>query len=217
METDFKYRPLKIGLTGGIGTGKTEVGKLFESLGAKLLHADIIARNLVDSKREIKKKIIDVFGIDVYLPNGKLDRQRVAKLIFHNRTKQRILNQIVHPLVIDFIDREIKKITRGGKFLLIIVEAALIYEAEIKSSYDYIIVVDANEENRIDRLINRDNTPKSAVMNKIKAQMPQREKVAKADFVIHNNSDLKSLKEKCIFLFKLLSEMQSTIQTKGLS
>ena len=196
-----------VGLTGGIGSGKTEVGKIFETIGAKLIKADLIARELIDSNKSIRSQIEKTFGKDIYLSSSKLDRQKVGKLIFANRNLQEQLNRIVHPHVINQIDAEIKLLKKSKKYPLIVVEAALIYEAGTEDAYDYIIVVDASEESRIKRLIARDNASRDEIMNRFKAQLPQEMKIEKADFVIQNDCDLKSLQEKCSFIFGLLKQL----------
>jgi dephospho-CoA kinase len=203
-----------VGLTGGIGSGKTEAGKIFESFGVKLIRADIIAKEMVDSHSEIKRKILGVFGKDIYLSNGKLDRSKMAGHVFNDSNLLKKLNQIVHPIVIKFIDSEIHRYHRSGKYPFVVVEAALIFEADIAASFDYIIVVDADDEIRKRRLMGRDKTSREEILNRFKAQLPQRTKILKADFAIKNNGDLKSLRERCFLIYRLLNRMSGLISTE---
>jgi len=209
MTAKVQKKIFAVGLTGGIGSGKTEVGKIFESFGVKLIRADLVARDLIDSNPEIKRKIIKAFGQDIYMPGGKLDRSKMGRIVFHNENLKNKLNHIVHPFVINFIDAELKRSEASKKYPLIVVEAALIFEAGTESSYDYIIVVDSDDESRIKRLMERDHTTRREIIERFKAQLPQGKKIEGADFVIQNNDNLKSLREKCSFVFSILSQLST--------
>jgi len=200
----MKNSTLVIGLTGGIGSGKTTVGNIFESFGAKLIRADEVAKKVIDSDPQIKKKIIKYYGNKIYRSNGKLDRFAMANIIFTDRTKLRKLNDIVHPSVIKIIDNEIRALQHICRYSLVFVEAALIFEADVESMFDFIIVVHATQVHRINRIISRDRIKRVDVKNRFEAQIPQSKKVQNADFIIRNNGDLKSLKKKCKFIFDLL-------------
>jgi len=192
-----------LGITGGIGSGKTDVCRIFESMGASVYQADLVARELIDSRSDIKRKIKGVFGEGVFLSNGKLDRKKTAELIFSNRKLQLKLNGIVHPPVIQYLKSEIRRAKASGKYPVIAIEAALIYEARTERMFDYVLVVKASKKERIRRVMLRDKSGRSAITRRISAQLPASKKVNRADFVIDNSGTRKTLEDKCRFLYRL--------------
>ena len=196
-------RTLAVGIAGGIGSGKTETCKIFESFGIQILYADLIARHLIDSDDEVKKKIQKLFGEHIYI-DGHLDRKHVAMQIFADELLQKKMNAIVHPVVLQYIDKKIQQVKQDGREALIMVEAALLFESGADAMLDYVILIDANEEQRITRVMKRDNATRTAVVDRIKSQMPARETRHRADFIIHNNGHLSKLQEQSQFLFNLL-------------
>jgi dephospho-CoA kinase len=209
MSTKVQNKIFTFGLTGGIGSGKTEVGKIFESFGAKLICADLVAREIIDTDPAIKQKIIKSFGNAIYSPDGKLNRREMAELIFRSSDNQKMLNKIVHPYVINYIDAESDRYKQTGEYPLIVVEAALIYEAHAESSFDYIIVVEADDKSRIKWLMARDHLQRNEILKRFASQIPQSEKTKQADFIIQNSGDLKALHDKCSFIFRLLCQMSN--------
>ncbi|MBI4549113.1 MAG: dephospho-CoA kinase [Ignavibacteriae bacterium] len=201
---------LAIGVTGGIGSGKTEVCRIFRSLGAKVLYADAIAKELIDSTSMIKTKIQEVFGQEIFKPDGKLDRHKMAMVVFNNKAMKEQLNGIVHPHVVRFLRQKINQSKQSRSHAIVVVEAALIYEAHAETLFDYIVVVDASEEQRIDRILKRGRTSRADVIGRIKAQMSAEEKLKKADFIINNSGTLRSLKVTCKFLYQLLLRLTNT-------
>ena len=185
--------------------------KLLASFGAKVFFADALAKELIDTNSEIKKKIQKAFGADVFLADGSLDRKRMAKIIFHDDASKERLNGIVHPFVLEDIQKKIQTIKQTNNNKLIVVEAALIFEAGAEGMFDYILVVDADEEKRIERIIRRDRTTTAEVLLRIKAQMPAKKKIARADFILQNSGDMGLLKTNCQFLYKLLKRMTITL------
>lgn len=193
-----------LGLTGGIGSGKSLVASYLEKYGAKVLYADQIARKIIDTNKLIKKKIIHTFGKEVYLPNGHLDRSKVADLIFKYPELKSILNKIVHPATIRVIDETIKKLKIKEGTRLVVLEAALIFEAGVERKFDYILVVNAPINIRISRLIKRDKISREKIRNRIKSQISNREKITRADFIINNIGTKKDLEKISKFLYDLL-------------
>ena len=202
--------PLAIGITGGIGSGKTAATEAFASLGARVRYADRIAKDLVNTDERVRRRIKREFGDQVYAHDGTLDNKQIAKRVFNDPLALDTLNEIVHPSVLEFIGQEIKFFKRIRKEELLIVEAALLFEAEADGVFDYIIVVDAEEEERIRRVVARDGSTRSDVLQRMQAQMSASEKVERADFVIQNNGDRKALEERCRFIFTIL---QTIVQT----
>lgn len=175
---------LKVGITGGIGSGKTTVCQIFASLGIPVYYADERAKWLMVNDRELVLAITEVFGKEVYFPDGQLNRKHLSDIIFSEPQKREQLNALVHPAV--WRDgAEWNANNQEAPYTL--KEAALIYESGGDKQLDRVIVVTAPEAVRIDRVVQRDEVPSDAVRARIAAQMPEAEKVILADFVINND------------------------------
>lgn len=198
---------LKVGITGGIGTGKSEVCRMLEELGAKVLYADNISKNLLDTEPTIKARVKKVFGEDIYGHDNLLDRKKLAKLIFFDLTLKEKIENIVHPKVVDFVLKVFDKYEKSEKQKVVFLEAALIYEAEVDKILDYVIVIDAPEDICIQRVVKRDMSNSDAVISRIKSQMEPEKKVKMADFVIKNYGDINKLETNVKFLYKLLNQI----------
>jgi dephospho-CoA kinase len=210
VQKERKRRILRIGLTGGIGSGKSLVAAIFRSLGSPVLSADEIARDLTDSDPIVKKRIRQEFGTGVFKRDGSLDRKAMADIVFSNKEKRKKLNAIVHPAVIKRMDEESKKLEGIGDTPCVIHEAALIYEAGVDKNLDYVIVVDADEDKRIHRVMDRDGISRTDVQRRIDAQIPAELKRKMADFVIENDGDTKSLQQRVRFLYNLFLTLGET-------
>ena len=184
---------LKIGITGGIGCGKSEVCRMLEQQGIPIIHADLVAKEMMDKNEEIKSRVKKVLGEEAYLPNGNLDRKRVAEIVFNDEKAKQTINNIVHPHVIQYQKTELEKLKRSGKHRFAGVEAALIFEAGVGQQFDVIVVVAASEQTVIKRLMKRDGLSREQIMRRIKSQMPLAEKIKRADIVIHNDGSLDEL------------------------
>ena len=209
-----KFHTLAVGVTGGLGSGKSAVCKFFESIGAQVLSADLIARDLMNSQADIRRQLKKTFGEKIYLLDGTIDRKHLAKLAFHENNLHEKLNQIVHPYVLDAIGQEIARQKEAGRSSLLLVEAALIFEAHADELFDYVLVVDADEEVRVRRVMTRDGSHRDEVLARIKAQMPVKDKVTMADFVILNSGGEVALKKKCTFMYDLLVRIAQTESAK---
>lgn len=196
---------LAVAITGGIGSGKTVVCKILRKLGATVVYSDEIAKTIINTNATVRSRIQKVFGKKIYLPDGTLDRQQMAKLIFQDERLKEKLNAIVHPPVLEYLKKEIQRVKSVGKVPVYCVEAALIYEANANPMFDYVVVVNAPEEKRIERIMKRDGLSRSEVRQRFNAQIPVKEKVARADFVIQNTTDFEVLKQNCKFLYRLLT------------
>ena len=171
-----------VGLTGGIGSGKTTVAKFFMEFGVPVYIADVEAKRLMNTSLRIKKKLIELFGEEAY-EEKTLNRAFIASQIFNNSDLLAKMNAIVHPEVA----KDFKKWLKMQKSDYVIKEAAIIFEHNKQSEYDYVITVTASMENRLKRLIERDNTTKNKIMDIVNNQMPDEEKIKKSDFVIVND------------------------------
>jgi len=175
---------IKVGITGGIGSGKTTVCKIFEILGIPVYNADERAKELIATDKSIIKQVKQLFGNDVYDEDGKLDKKRVASVIFNFPEILNKYNKIVHPAV--FKDAE-KWMQRYSNSDYVIKEAALLFETGSNKQLDKIICVTAPLELRIARVIERDHTTAEAVKDRIANQWSEEEKINASDFIIHND------------------------------
>lgn len=164
-------------------------------------HADEIARELTDSRPTIRDAIINLLGPESYRPDGTLNRPYVASLVFSKRELQRKLNAIVHPEVKRELERRLAQY--GSRLPFVLIEAALIYEAGLDKMLDAVIVVDARQDVRVRRVVERDRATPDDVRKRMKAQWSQREKLQRADYIITNNGSLKELESAVQFLYNL--------------
>lgn len=173
-----------IGITGGIGSGKSTVCKIFETLGIPIYYADERAKYLMNHDPELVAGITELFGPEAYLENQELNRAYIAQIAFNDKDKLKQLNALVHPAVgRDGLDWQAAQ--QNVPYTL--KEAALLYESGSYRSLDKIIVVTAPLELRIQRVISRDGARREDVESRISKQMPEEEKVQRADFLIHND------------------------------
>lgn len=186
-KTKRRYRKkFKIGVTGGIGSGKTTVCRIFETLGIPIYYADDRAKAIMIENKELIKTIKKIFGKEAYHKDGTLNRTHIAGIAFANKGKLALLNAAVHPAVAEDGKNWHRKQRRVP---YTVKEAALLFEAGSYKQLDYVITVTAPEEIRIQRVINRDKTTKKQVKARIDKQMPEEEKVKLSDFVIDNDGE----------------------------
>jgi len=171
-----------VGLTGGIGSGKTTVSNMFKELGVPVYIADLEAKKLMATSKVIKHKLIDLFGPKAY-EDKELNKTFIAVKIFNDKAYLEKMNAIIHPKVAIHFKNWLKKQTTK----YVIKEAAIIFEHNMQSQYDYIITVIASEEERIKRILKRDNTSKEKILSIMKHQISDQEKVKMSDFVILND------------------------------
>ena len=197
---------LIIGLTGGIVSGKSTVALMFKDLGAKIVDADKLGHSVILPHEPAWEKIVKIFGKDVLQNDLTIDREKLGKIVFANQSLLKKLNDITHPEITKIIKKEIdslKNKTYNQKKILII-DAALIYEAKIDRLMDKIIVVYIDEDEQIKRLIKRNNLSKDEALQRIKSQMPMKEKVKMADYVIDNSNSLDKTKKQVEKIWKNL-------------
>lgn len=200
MQNKLDKKKLLIGVTGGIGSGKSLACKYFEELGCKIYYADDIAKELYISNIKLWKALIKQFGKRIIGENGSLDFFKFRKVVFSSTANQERVNRIVHPFVVsEILDR-----AKNSKTRIIIIEAALIFESGFDKYLDYTIVVFSSVKDRIKRIRKRNRLSIKDIMSIIKLQMPEKEKMNKADFVLKNNSTPSQLKKKVKFLYTLL-------------
>lgn len=189
----------KIGLTGGIGVGKTFVAKLFYQMGIPVFNADIEARKCMVEDDKLMTAVQLAFGKNIY-KNGILQKEELAKIVFNNEVALAKLNALVHPVV----KQKFEDWCKGKKTKLVIKEAAILFESGANLGLDAVICVSATETLRIARVQKRDESSVEDIKSRMNKQMPQAEKEKLADFVIVNNGEKLLLPQ----LIKLLKEME---------
>ncbi|OGU11103.1 MAG: dephospho-CoA kinase [Ignavibacteria bacterium GWB2_35_12] len=202
---------LVIGITGGIGCGKTTVSHFISELGYIVISTDEKAKELMVTDFNIKNKIFRAFGSESYNSDGSLNSQYISDLVFgktdeHTKRLSQ-LNSIVHPPVIDYMIEEVQKYEEKGE-PLVFIESALIYEAELEEGFDYVIVVDSTEENAIQRITQRTGMTEEIARIRMKQQISQQEKKQLADFVIENNGTVDELKQSVKTLMNIVKNLK---------
>lgn len=170
-----------IGLTGGIGSGKTTVAKMFEALGIPVYYADSEARKLMQNSAGLREEIIKLLGEKAYNNDG-LNSSYIAQIVFRDKTKLNELNALVHPLVENHFKNWVK--LQDSRY--VVQENALIFENRKQSSFDAIITVTAPLQKRLERVIKRDGVTERQVIERIENQLDNEFKIEQATFVIHN-------------------------------
>ena len=198
---------LLVGLTGGMGTGKTLAASFFKELGAFVLDADLICRKLVEPEQPAWREISDIFGKEVFTASRNLDRKRLANIIFKNPQKKEILEGILHPKVFEIEELQYEAIRNEYLNAVVIVDAALLIESGNYKKMDKVIVVNSDEKNRIDRIIARSQISQDEVITRINNQMPSEEKVRYADFILENSLDKDSLRSNVIDIYTKLEHL----------
>jgi dephospho-CoA kinase len=194
-----------IAITGGIGSGKSVVTKLFEQWGAKTVDADILAREVVEPNTEGFKKVVEHFSGDMILADGSLNRSRLASIIFSDPVQKKVLESILHPLIRDRWLRKLEELKKSGAPIIAYI-VPLFFEstAEMKE-IEKVILISAPEETRISRIMARDQFPRNMAELRIRAQLPDSAKIDKSDFVIKNDSTLESLESQARDVFSKLA------------
>ena len=183
---------MNIGITGNIGSGKTTICKLFETIGIPIYYADTEAKKLMTEDAVVREQVKLLFGVKAYLNDGSLDRKYIGGIVFNNPQMLSRLNYIVHPAVKRHSAQWAKNQKKAAYTLK---EAALLIESGNHQSIDKIIVVTAPLDVRISRVMQRDGVSKEEVLARDSKQMPEAEKVAFADFVIKNDGNTSLIKQ----------------------
>ena len=189
-----------VGLTGGIGSGKTTIAKIFSHLGYPVYNSDTEAKNLINTNAELISEIKHYFGDDLYNNKG-LNREKMASIVFNNPDKLKQLNSIVHPAVQNDFELWCNK----QKSDLVIKEAAILFESGAYKSCDLVVAVIADINTRLKRVIKRDNTTQKAVINRMKNQFDTNKLIELSDYCINNNDNSLILEQ----IFSVISDIRS--------
>lgn len=200
------YAP--IGLTGGIASGKSTVSRLFRGWGAFVADADDISRHALDPGTDCYERTISVFGRDILFADGTVDRKKVASIVFSDPEALAALNGIIHPYVHEMILSDSEKAYAEAPLRLIVWDVPLLFETGYDAEVSSTVVVTARQSLRVQRIVERDGSTKAAALRRIRSQMPDREKVKRADLVIRNNGSLAELEIRTKEVFdELLKNM----------
>ncbi len=177
---------LIIGLTGGIASGKSLVARVFRDRGAHLIDADHIVHDLLQPEQAAAEEVVGHFGTGIRLPGGGIDRRKLGEIVFNDRTEREWLNNCLHPRVYEVYAAQVKHISARQPDAVVVLDAALLIETGYHKKMDVLIVVYADEEQQLRRLIDRDGLSCEQAQARIRSQMPLKEKSSHADYVIDN-------------------------------
>jgi len=197
---------LLVGLTGGIATGKSLVSEILRGLGAYIIDADKIAREVVEPQKPAWLEIVEFFGKDIINKDRTINRKRLGEIVFNDPLKKRKLEEIVHPRVIEEENRMLKEYLKIKPDGIVIIDAALLIEAGSHKRVDKLIVVYADKETQTKRLMERDGLSRTDAEKRIASQMPLDEKVKMADFVIDNSKGIEGTQRQTIDIFNKLRD-----------
>ena len=195
---------LKVALTGGIGSGKSEVSALFNKWGAYVFDADVIAKNILFENEIAQKELISEFGSDIISADGSIDKKKLSRIAFQNEFYQLKLNTIIHPYVFQEIDSSFEAILKKNCHEIFIVDAALIYESGADTHMDYVIVVTSHLKVRAERVMKRGDLSRDQFLKRVELQWPEKDKIEMADFIIYNNESKQKLEKEAKHVYDQL-------------
>ena len=202
-----------VGLTGGMGSGKSLAASYFKELGAYIIHADLLSRQLAAPYQPAWEEIIDEFGSEYLNPDKTLNKSKLAVEVFQNDKKRNALEGILHPRVIAEEQKIYSDRQRIDPEAVVVIESALLIESQNYKNVDKVIVVQSTQELQIQRVVNRDGNPSISVKNRLKSQMPLEEKLNYADYVLYNISGRDQLKSQAQLLYSELKDLAEGIKT----
>lgn len=184
-----------IGLTGGIACGKSSVGDILRKLGVKVIDADEIAHQIYQPGTPVHSKIVTEFGPDILDADGRINRQKLGKIVFQNQAARLRLEAITHPVIIQEIDNLVNT-ARSENYPILVVEVPLLFEAGLERQFDYIWVVSARPDVQLERLMKRNRLSREEATARLAVQLSLDYKEGKADVIVYNNNDLSDLEEE---------------------
>lgn len=176
---------VKVGITGGIGSGKTTVSRIFSTYSIPVFYADTEAKKLTNTDEQIRQNLISLFGTDIYLPDQTIDRKKLSSIIFNDKSLLQTVNNIIHPVVREYFISWAEQ--QNAPFVLH--EAAILFESGFAGMMDYNILVISDEKLKIKRLQERDNANEEQIKQRMANQWPDEQKEKLADFIIRNNEN----------------------------
>jgi dephospho-CoA kinase len=211
MKRIIKYtNPKVVAVTGGIGSGQSTVCQVFHGLGCKIIDVDIKAKQIIQKDNSLQKELKKAFGNEIFFKDGSLNRKQLAHLAFRDEVKTLELNKIIHPRMVAEVVEEMETARFSQRYPLIIVDAALIFEISIEKMFDAVIVVYAKLEDRLKRVMKRDDLKRAEVLARVRRQIPLEDKKSWADYLIDNNGTPDDLNKQVERIFE---ELVSNIKT----
>ena len=195
---------LRVALTGGIGTGKSTASKILNELGAFIFDADKEGKNILKNNETVQSELIAEFGTDIMSGDENIDNNKLARIAFQDQDHQLRLNSIIHPYVFQEIDKNFDDVLEKSAYDIFVVDAALIYESGADTHMDYIIVITALLKVRMERALQRETLTRDEILKRIDLQWPEEEKIALADFVIHNDSTEEEFRDSITDIYNQL-------------
>ena len=192
---------LVIGLTGGIGTGKSEVARLLQSLGAAVISADEVGHEAYAPNSESWREVVDTFGKEILQPRGVIDRQKLGAIVFSDPQQLEKLNAIMHPRMARMVADRIQVLRDQGAST-VVVEAALLFEAGWDSLVDEVWTTDSSVESVVERLQARNGMDEKEARRRIDSQMDPAERIERSDLVVDNSSDVSALEQTVMALWE---------------
>jgi dephospho-CoA kinase len=197
---------LKVAVTGGAGSGKTSVCNRLKELGVKVISADEMAREAVAPGSEALTKIVRYFGDTVLLSDGTLNRKTLRRMIIDDGEARLALERFLHHEIIKLIHKNVVSAEKEG-CRMVVIEVPLLFELDMKEKFDWVVVVSADKELRVKRLMERDQTSRDEATHLIDVQMPEKEKINRADYVVRNEGPMEKLVESVDILFNNLNNI----------
>jgi dephospho-CoA kinase len=198
---------LIVGLTGGVASGKTAVSEVLKEEGAYIIDADQIARELVQPHGPAWNELVRTFGEKILQEDGSIDRKKLADWVFGDPNQRKLLNQILHPLITEEMDRRTREIGQKNPKAVVVIDAPLLIEVGYHRRVDKLMVVTSTEAEQIERLKVRDGINSEEALRILSSQMPVEEKVKLADFVIRNEGSLAEVRERAKEVFGELKKI----------
>lgn len=198
---------LLIGLTGGIGSGKTTVAELFKAQGGYVIDADVLCRELVEPDRPAWEEIVRHFGDRVLNSDRTLDRSRLGEIVFHDPAEKRVLESILHPRVFEEEERRFARIVREDPTALVFIDAALLIESGNYRKVDKVVVVACDRRTQLERSLKKGFLSREEIERRIDSQMPLEDKLTYADFVIRNDTGLDVLEQRVQNVYEELKSL----------
>lgn len=187
---------IKIGLTGGIASGKSTISKILKRLGARIIDADVEAKATLKPHTKPWQLLIKAFGEDIVKEDKSIDRRKLGNKVFGDENKLKKLNSIVHPFVIERIKSKINEVENKGNYKAIVLDAPLLIETNLHHLVDEVWVVDVDKSTQVNRLMKRDEFNLEQALNRIEAQLSQEDRIEHATAVINNTGTRRDTREQ---------------------
>ncbi|HSQ86431.1 MAG TPA: dephospho-CoA kinase [Desulfobacterales bacterium] len=197
---------LKVAVTGGAGSGKTSVCNRLKELGVKVISADEMAREAVAPGSTAFKKIVHYFGNTILLSDGTLNRKKLRRMITDDSDARLAMERFIHHEIAKLILKNVVFAEKEGS-RMVVIEVPLLFELDMKEKFDWVVVVSADKELRVKRLMERDQTSRDEATHLIDVQMPEKEKINRADYVVRNEGSMEKLVESVDILFNNLNNI----------